>query len=479
MICLPLSGKVARNITYCCMSVLTILSAAVLLYTMSTGESFTYRMGHFPSMFGNEIRAGVLEGFMALLFSLVSLLSLVGGCDGIFEELPKEKVNTFYLMMNMLLSAMLAIIYTNDIFTAYVFIEIVTITACYIVSAKPGGRPMVASMVYLFMSLIGSCLFLISVAILYGVTGHLLMPGLRDGVGALAATGEYRVPLFMLSAMMTAGFAIKSALFPFHSWLPDAHSSATTSASAVLSGLIIKCYFLLLMKMQLRVFGLDTMSVLHIPDILVAFGAAAIIYGSIKAMQQGDIKRMLSFSSISQVGFISVAVGLNTEAGVATACFHIAAHAVGKAMLFVAAGGLSAASGHKKDYGSLYGAGRRDPLSGTAFIIGALAMTGIPPFFGFASKMNLTVASMDTPYAIVIIVIALIAGTVMSAMYYFPMIARIVAKTEADSDEPAIRVKLSLSYKAAIGGFLVATVVLSIFSSRILHIIEQGISVFS
>ncbi|MCL2069127.1 MAG: hypothetical protein FWH00_04430, partial [Oscillospiraceae bacterium] len=326
---------------------------------------------------------------MALLFCFVSLVSIAGGQRDIFRELSEKRINVFFLMMNMLTSALLVMVYTNDLFTAYVFIEIITISACYIVAARPGGRPTVASMVYLIMSLVGSCLILVAIALLYGVTGHLLMPGLSQSIHALAASGDYRVPLFVLTGLMTAGLAIKTALFPFHSWLPNAHASATTAASAVLSGLIIKCYLFLMIKLEFRTYGLEMIGELQISNLMLAFGALGIVYGSLMARRQRDIKQMLSYSSVAQIGFISVAIGLNTEAGTAVACFHIAAHAVGKAMLFVAASGLSAVSGYAKDFDALRGAARRAPLSGAAFIIGGLAISGIPPFFGFFSKMYL------------------------------------------------------------------------------------------
>ncbi|MCL2121012.1 MAG: sodium:proton antiporter [Clostridiales bacterium] len=471
-------AQASKHITYGCHIALTLLSAAVLAFTLRTGESFTYAMGHFPAPFGNEIRAGALEAFMALLFCLVSLLSIAGGQRDIFRELEENRINVFLLMMNMLTSALLVMVYTNDLFTAYIFIEIITISACYIVAARPGGRPAAASIVYLIMSLVGSCLILISIALLYGVTGHLLMPGLRQSVRALAASGDYRVPLFVLTGLMTAGLAIKTALFPFHSWLPNAHASATTAASAVLSGLIIKCYLFLLIKLAFRTYGLDVIGELQIANLMLVFGALGIIYGSLMARRQRDIKQMLSYSSVAQIGFISVAIGLNTEAGMAAACFHIAAHAVGKAMLFVAASGLSAASGNAKDFDALRGAARRDPLSGAAFIIGGLAISGIPPFFGFFSKMYLTFAAVDTPIAGIVIFLAVVVSTVLSAMYYFPAILCILEKSDKVPEDHIEKGASSLAYRAAVGAFIAASLFLGFFSRLVISVIEKGLAVF-
>ena len=479
IICLPLRERAAKWATLACMAALIALSAVVLLFTVRAGESYIYMMGHFPAPFGNELRVGALEAFMALLFCCVSLLSVAGGLRDLSIDIPVGKTRYFFLMHNMLIGAMLAMVYTNDLFTAYVFIEIITLSACSIVAAKQEGRTLVASLNYLIMSVAGSCLLLLSIVILYSVTGHLLMQNLHASVAMLVATGEYTVPLFVLAGLITAGLSIKSALFPFHSWLPDAHASATTSASSVLSGLIIKCYLLLLIKLEYRVFGLATMELLRIPYLLLVFGTAGIIYGSWKAIRQKDIKRMLSFSSITQVGYISVAISLNTPEGMAAACFHIAVHAIGKAMLFTAAGGLAEVSGNRKDYGSLLGAARRAPLSGAAFILGGLTMVGIPPFPGFASKLYLTLAAIETPFAVPVVVIIVVAGTILGFMFYFPAAVCILSKGAEQSDRAEIEGRpLSFSRRSALVVFISLTLSLGLFSSQLLSMIERGLAVF-
>ncbi|MCL2006511.1 MAG: hypothetical protein FWG77_00350 [Treponema sp.] len=447
---------------------------------MSTGNAFTFSMGHFPAPFGNEIRSGSLEAFMALLFSAVSLLSVSGGLEEIYEDVPDGKVNFYYLMQNMLIGSMLAIVYTNDIFTGFVFVEIITIGACSIVSIKPGGRSLAATMIYLIMSLMGSALLLLSIAMIYGVTGHLLMPNLQTAIEALARSGEYTVPLFVLIALMFSGLTIKSALFPFHGWLPEAHSSTTTAASSLLSGLIIKCYLLLIIKISYRVFSLETLQMLRISNIMLVFGVLGILYGSWKAIRQKDIKLMLSYSSIAQVGYIAVAIGLNTNTGMAVACFHIAAHAIAKAMLFTTAGGLAGVSGHRKDFESLRGAAHRDMFSGLAFIIGTLSMIGIPFFPGFASKLYLTLAALGTPFASWVIPFVVVAGTILATLYYIPAIAYIFSRqSEQDNinENPREGVRKSFAYRAALAGFIALTFFLGLFFRPILGLIEQGLSV--
>ena len=489
VICVILPRRAAKNLTFFCLSTLTVFSALLLAYTLRTGESFAFAMGHFPAPFGNEISAGAFEAFMALLFCSITLLSIAGGLRDIVDDNPERKLNLFYFMVNMITSSMLTLIYTNDIFTAYVFIEITTIAACSLISSRPGGRTLTATVTYLILSLIGSALVLFSLSIFYSVTGHLLFPGLQAGVAALTAGGEYAVPLFVLTGMMVAGLAVKSALFPFHGWLPDAHASATTASSAILSGLIIKCYPILLIRMIYTVFGMDVIGSLYISNVLIFFGVAGIIFGSWRALTQRNIKRMLAYGSVSNIGIIFVAIGLNSPLGMAVAGFHIAAHAAGKALLFTAAGGLAAVSDHKKDFDSLKGAGRRDLFAGIAFTVGALSMIGIPLFPGFISKLVITQAALETPFAVIVIPAVVVVSTVLAGMYYVKAIVCIFSKTDGDGapvvheagDHGHERTPLSLSvpYWVALVAFIAITLFLGLFSQYVLQAIEVGLAAIS
>ena len=225
VLCAVLKPKMARNLTFTSITAIGAMSFSVLAYTLRTGEYYVYWMGHFPAPFGNEIRIGVFEALMASAFCVVIILSLFGGLKHIFHDVEEKKVNYYFLMINLLFSSMLALIYTNDLFTAYVFVEINTLASCAIVMLKKAKETLVATTRYLIMSLLGSGLFLIGICILYDITGHLLMSNIKESVAALAATGEYAFPLEMIICLFSIGLAIKSALYPFHSWLPDAHGT--------------------------------------------------------------------------------------------------------------------------------------------------------------------------------------------------------------------------------------------------------------
>ena len=326
---------------------------------------------------------------MAMAFSIVMFLSLVGGMRGINDDIRPTRIPLYYTMMNFLLSSMLALIYTNDMFTAYVFIEINTICACSIVMAK---RQRYDRGCYHSLSdyeFVGSGFFLFGVSILYTITGHLLMSNVQQSVIALVESGQYTVPLVTSLGLMVLGLAIKSALYPFHSWLPNAHGSSTTASSAILSGLVLKGYIILLVKMCYRVFTPDILISLHITDVLFVLGVLGMIMGSIKALKETHIKRMIAYSSVAQIGYIFMGIGLGTKVGIMAACFHILAHAFTKPMLFLSANGLVDVSNHQYEMKALRGSARKDIVSGIGFTVGALSMIGIPLFAGFAPKIFL------------------------------------------------------------------------------------------
>ena len=290
--------------------------------------------------------------------------------------------------MNLLTASLLVLTYTNDLFTAYVFIEINTIAACSIVAVKEGAETVRAALRYLVMSLVGSGLVMIAICLLYDLTGHLLMQNMHNAIQVLVATKSYMIPLTVSLALITVGLAIKSALYPFAAWLPDAHGSSTNASSAILSGLVLKGHIFTIIKIFYRVFGLDVIHALRMDTVIFGLGVAAMIMGSVHALRQNNVKRMIAWSSVAQVGYIFLGVGLNTVAGIAAACLHIIVHACVKPMLFTAAGGLSSSAGHKKGLHALMGTFYVNRWAGLGLIAGACSMMGVPAFAGFASKLR-------------------------------------------------------------------------------------------
>lgn len=474
-----LSGKVARIVSLTVVSICGILSGLTLWYVIGLDEPFIYKMGRFPAPFGNEIRVGILEALMATFFCLIMLLSLTGGMKYLKKDVPEEKMNLFFIMINLLLASLLSLIYTNDMFTGYVFVEINTIAACGLIMIRGWGRNILAATKYMIMSLLGSGLVVISIAILYGITGHLLMSNIHESVLLIVELKTYTEPLIVAVGLFSVGIAIKSALFPFHAWLPDAYSYSTCSSSAILSSLVSKGYIFFLLKFMCRVIGFDVMKKTGADDVLFVFGIAAMLIGSIDAIQQTDMGRMIAYSSIAQIGYIYMGFGLGVEAGLVASAFHILAHASAKSMLFVSANGLAEVSGESMNYRDLRGAGMRNRSAGVGFIVGSLSMVGIPLFAGFTSKVYFASAALEGVRAKQIItLVALAISTILNAMYFIRMTISVYTPEMNEQYEDR-SFRAGALYHLSMALFILIVLTLGILSNPIVDWITRGLEQFS
>lgn len=480
-----LPGKAARRLNAAMVTAVTILSAWLLQYLLASGiDSYTYMMGHFPAPWGNELRVGVLEAGMALFFSIIMLLSLLGGRKKLFDEVEVSKHNIYYILCNLLLSSLLALVYTNDLFTAYVFVEINTIAACGLIMIRQNGRCIEAAVRYMIMSLLGSGLLLLGICMIYDLTGHLLMENIQQQVGAIMAAGTYRVPMMITIGIITVGLAIKSALFPFHSWVPDAYGYSTVSSGAILSSLVSKGYIFLLFKIFYRVIGAEHIAGSHILNLLFLFGLCGMIFGSVSAIWEKDIRRMIAFSSVAQIGYIYMGLGLGTEAGLIAAVFHILAHGATKSLLFISAIGLTDVSGGSRSFFEITGAAYRHKMAGVGFLVASLSMVGIPMFSGFVSKLLFAEAAVLLPnWKLFPTLIVLAISTVLNAIYFLKTAVRIY--TPANKEEIkqkgyfSVKFPEQKQYCITILLFILVNLILGLASQPIISLIAEGLLHFS
>ena len=477
-----LNGKAAKRLNLFVIAVIGAMSAAVLIFVLGTGQEYIYTMGHFPAPWGNEIRVGVLEAAMALFFCIIMLLCVTGGALERELEIEKTKQNLYYIMVNLLLCSLLALIYTNDLFTAYVFVEINTISACGLIMIRQTGRTFEAAVRYMIMSLLGSGLLLLGICFLYSLTGHLLMSNIREQTALLQTSGEYHIPLLVAICLMSVGIAIKSALYPFHTWLPDAYGYSTLSSAAILSSLVSKGYIFLLAKIFYRVIGFDIIRESKVINVLFVFGVAGMIMGSVNAIKENDINRMIAYSSVAQIGYIYMGFGLGTASGMIASIYHIVSHAATKSLLFVAASGLTDASAKSKNFFDLTGAGYRNKLAGAAFTVGSLSMVGFPMFSGFISKLLFAQAAMGNRHKIMITMIALAVSVILNAVYFMKTVIRIYTPEKKtvviDKGFQEISFWEQPAKSIALACFIVLNVFLSLFSEPVIGLIEQGLEMF-
>ena len=480
-----LPGKYARWLNTAMLSAVTAMSGWLLVWVVESNiGSYTYMMGHFPAPWGNEIRVGALEAGMALFFSIIMLLSLLGGRKKLDGEVESTKHNIYYILCNLLLSSLLALVYTNDLFTAYVFVEINTIAACGLIMIRQNGRCIEAAVRYMIMSLLGSGLLLMGICMLYDLTGHLLMENIQQQITAIMAAGTYRIPMLITIGIITVGLAIKSALFPFHSWVPDAYGYSTVSSGAILSSLVSKGYIFLLFKIIYRVIGFEAFASSHILSLLFLFGLCGMIFGSISAIWEKDIRRMIAFSSVAQIGYIYMGLGLGTEMGVIAAVFHILAHGATKSLLFVSAIGLTDVSGGSRSFFELTGSAYRNKVAGFGFLVASLSMVGIPLFSGFISKLLFAEAAVLVPnWKLFPTLIVLAVSTVLNAIYFLKTVIRIY--TPANREEVQAKGYFSLHfseqklYCVTVVLFILVNLILGMTSQPIIALIAEGLHHFA
>ena len=479
-----LPGKYARRLNTIMIMVVGAMSFGLLAFMIQSNiGSYTFMMGHFPAPWGNEIRAGVLEAGMALFVSIVMFLAMLGGRKKLFDEVEVTKHNIYYILVNLILSSLLALIYTNDMFTAYVFVEINTIAACGLIMIRQNGRTIEAAVRYMIMSLLGSGLMLLGICMLYDLTGHLLMSNMKEQVALIMQSEMYRVPLLITIGIMTVGIAIKSALFPFHAWLPDAYGYSTVSSAAILSSLVSKGYIFLLIKIFYRVIGFEYISGSHILNVLFLFGLCGMIFGSVSAIWENDIRRMIAFSSVAQIGYIYMGFGLGTEAAMTASIFHILSHGATKALLFIAAIGLTDVSNGSRKFAELTGASYRNKIAGLGFTIGSFSMVGMPLFSGFVSKFLFAEAAVNAmPWRMFPTLIVLAISTILNTIYFLKTVIRIYIpiSAEVEKEKGFFRViwKEQKIYTITIILFIALNLILGMNSEPIIQLIRTGLHNF-
>ena len=471
-----ISGKAAKWLTVVLSAAVAALNLWLTMDLWFDHRSFTYMMGHFPAPWGNELRGGLVESTLAVCFSVIMMLSVLGGMRKMTEQVGK-KLNLFCVMLDLVLAAMMSMLYTNDLFTGYVFIEIMTLAACALIMSRQNGRTLVSAIRYMIMSLLGSGLTLLAITLTYNLTGHLLMENIQTTLDTLYHTGRYTMPITVIIGLFFVGLGIKSALYPFHTWLPDAYGYSTPTASAVLSSIISKAYIFLLIKIFYRVIGIRIVMENQVLTLAFAFGVIGMMMGSISAIFSHDLRRMVAFSSVAQIGYIYAGLGLGVYAGYVAAIYHMVMHAFAKSALFLSASSLADASGNSKRFSDLRGAGFRHPAAGVCFCIASMSLVGVPVLGGFVSKLYLSDAAITVGGARMwVMLIALAVSTLLNVLYLMKTVVTLYRPAREGFDAPAV--KHDLRTEIALWGFVIVNVLVGLLADPMVQAIRSGLVMF-
>lgn len=359
---------------------------AVCLFTDS--HAIVYRMGGWASTLGITLVYDHLTALVALTLNVVGLAALLFSVRYLDHYTGRWK---FFSLFMLVLAGLNGVTITGDIFNMFVFIEIAAISSYALVAFGTDFDELEAGFKYMVIGEIGGTAILLAIALLYAKASTLNM-----AVVSQVMAGFGHTPLFwFIVATFLVGFAVKMAMVPFHAWLPDAHPSAPAPVSALLSGVFIKVLGVYAMcRVMFNVFGLSRANAPAFFNLLLAFGVLSIVVGGLLAYAQKDYKRLLAYSSISQIGYILIGLGIGNYWAIVGALFHVLAHALGKALLFLTSGSVEYATG-TRDLDKLTGLEKKMPLTVWSYLLGSLSLAGVPPFAGFFSKLFLIIGAVQ------------------------------------------------------------------------------------
>jgi len=420
-------AQAARAVAALAVVVVSVMSVWGLVVVLDDGP-ITSELAGWPPPIGIEYVLDPLAAFMAVVVAFLGVVVVAYPTRPGFSVDAQRRVPLYPLVL-LLLGGLMGVVVTGDLFHLFVFLEIYAI-ASYALVALGGPRATFASLRYLLFGTIGSGLYLLGVGYLYFLTGSLNMADVAVQLGTL---GESRTA-FAALALIVVGLAVKMALFPLHVWLPEAHSYAPPAVAALLAAVQVKVAAYALIRILFGVFGVDVVSVeVPVAELLVWFGAAGILFGTVAAIRQTDFKRMLAYSTVAQLGYLGIGIGLATRAALVAALFQVVSHAVMKSCMFLIAGGISERTGIR-EIPRMAGLARRMPASAAALTVAALGMVGVPPTAGFFAKWYLLLASLDEGAWLLA---AVIAASSLGTLWYVLRVVETVYSSTAELD-PAL-----------------------------------------
>jgi multicomponent Na+:H+ antiporter subunit D len=392
--------------------IMPFIAVAMLWQVLSSGP-ISYHLGGWEPPWGIEYRVDALNGLVLVLVSVVGAVIMPFARRSIAFEIEDWREAWFYCMYLLCLTGLLGIAITGDAFNAFVFLEISSLSTYVLIALGPDRRALIAAFQYLIMGTIGATFYVIGIGLLYLLTGTLNMSDMAARLGQ-AWPGQSQTVVAAL-AFVTVGVSLKLALFPLHMWLPNAYAYAPSWATAFLSATATKVAIYLLVRFFFSIFGVAIeIRALPVTEIIVALSLAAMFVASLIAVFETNLKRMLAYSSVAQIGYITLGIGLANQAGLTGGLVHLVNHALMKAALFLAVGAIFY-RGCIVRLHDLAGIGRRMPLTMAAFTIAGFGLIGTPGTSGFISKWYLAIGALEKGWWVLVLLI--MASSLLALVY--------------------------------------------------------------
>ncbi|MGA1823296.1 MAG: complex I subunit 5 family protein [bacterium] len=373
---------------------------------------------------GIILRSDMLGSIFLIVIISIAFLVIIYSHKYIQKTLSDQRSSFYYCLIFLIIAGMSGIVLAGDYFNFYVFFEISSLSSCALVAINNDIESLEAAFKYDITMAISSILVIFAISLLFNATGTLNMKLASERVATILGASPhdylypYRYVIYTSMTLFIVGFSIKTAIIPTHAWLADAHPVAPAPISALLSGLLVKTTGIYpLIRFLFGIFRIHSISYRNLlSDFILFIACVTIISGSLFAIAQKKLKRMLAFSTVAQMGYILLGIGIITKAGLAGAILHVINHAVVKTLLFLCAGAIIYKTGitQIEDMGLL---GYRMPITMICFSVGACSMVGIPPLVGFMSKWALARAAFESNMWFLVII--LLISSLLNAIYYF------------------------------------------------------------
>ncbi len=462
------SRKIIKNL----LGSITIVSLVIVVY-FSSSNLIEAQISSILLDFNNEGTFFIIDSLSAVIAILSSILGLVVSLYSI-GYLEKERITEYYFLFLLMISALNGVVYSSDLITLFVFTEFLVIVASILVAYNRNKESIEASYKYLIMAAIGAACILFALSYVYILSGTTDLTQLRDTLNDQPLTISYFILI-----LFVFGFGVKAAIFPVHTWLPDAHSAAPSGISAMLSGIVIGAEMYALLKVLTSLFYLDT----GLSIFLLIIAALTITIPNLTALVQEDMKRMLAYSSVYNMGLILVGIAIGHPIAIAATVFHIINHGISKAAMFLCAG-FFIKEGNTREIKKLFGIGTKMKTTGLIFTIGALYLAGFPPLGMFWSKLYLIQAAIASEQQVgwlgILIAIIIVLNSMISIGYYYGSLVKkitIVPKNEVLKDINETSEK-NIPMLASQIILLIFMILISIFSIVIFNLICNYVDSF-
>ena len=413
-------------------------AAAILAYQTLHHGPISYHMGGWAPPWGIEYAVDSANAFILLLVSSIATVVLLYCPSSVSKEIRAGREHMFYCMFILCLTGLLGIAITGDAFNVFVFLEISSLSSYALIAMGSQRKALTASFQYLIMGTIGATFFLIGVGLLYMITGTLNLADLQTRIPQIQDSR----PLLAAFAFITVGLALKAALFPLHLWLPNAYAYAPSGVSAFMAATATKVSLYVLLRFTFTLFGAEfAFGELPLHWVLLVPAVVAMFAGSFSAIFQRDIKRMLAYSSVAQIGYITLAIALASQAGVQAAMLHMFNHGLMKAALFCALGCIFYRIGSTR-IEDMAGLGRQMPWTFAAIVAGGLSLLGAPLTAGFISKWFLVQAALEQ--SLWWLVVLIVASSMLAVVYVWRLVEALYFKEPVAGRENVREAPLSM-----------------------------------